>query len=133
VGLAQACLDATLSYTSIRKQHGTYLKDHQLIQRMIAEMVTNIKAATLLCYHSGYLKDSGRPQSIMETSIAKYFASKTAYKAASDAVQIHGAKGCSSEYPVARYMRDAKIMEIIEGTNQIHQLIISRYAHQTKP
>ena len=129
VGIAQACLDASLDYTAKRKQFGTYLKDHQLIKRMIADMVTNIKAARMLCYHAGYLNETGDPDLIMETSIAKYFASKIATKAANDAVQIHGANGCSSKYPVERYMRDAKILEIIEGSNEIQQVIIADYAY----
>jgi alkylation response protein AidB-like acyl-CoA dehydrogenase len=130
VGLAQACLDACLAYTSARKQGGIYLKGYQLIQQMITEMVTNIKAARLLCYSAGYLKDNGKPESIVETSIAKYFASRIVNKVASDAVQIHGANGCSSKYPVQRYMRDAKIMEIIEGSTQVHQILISTNAYQ---
>jgi len=129
VGIAQACLDASLEYTAKRKQFGTYLKDHQLIKRMIADMVTNIKAARLLCYHAGYLNETADPDLIMETSIAKYFASKIAVKAANSAVQIHGANGCSSKFPVERYMRDAKILEIIEGSNEIQQLIIADYAY----
>ncbi|MEN8219995.1 MAG: acyl-CoA dehydrogenase family protein [Pseudomonadota bacterium] len=129
VGLAGACLDACLSYTSERKQFGSFLKGHQLIQQMIAEMITNIKAAKLLCYHAGYLKDKGDPSLIMETSIAKYFASRMVSRIADDAVQIHGANGCSSDYPVQRYLRDAKIMEIIEGSTQMQQIIIAKSAY----
>jgi len=130
VGLAQACLEACLTYTSERKQFGAYLKGHQLIQQMIAEMITNIKAARLLCYHASYLKEKGDPSLIMETSIAKYFASRMVSKVADDALQIHGANGCSSEYPVQRYLRDAKIMEIIEGSTQMQQIIIAKYGYQ---
>jgi alkylation response protein AidB-like acyl-CoA dehydrogenase len=126
LGLGQACLNACLSYTSERKQFGSFLKGHQLIQQMIAEMITNLKAARLLCYHAGYLKDKGDPSLIMETSIAKYFASRMVNKIADDAVQIHGANGCSSDYPVQRYLRDAKIMEIIEGSTQMQQIIIAK-------
>jgi len=132
VGLAQACLDASVEYTSKREQFGTYLKDHQLIRQMITEMVTGIKAARLLCYQAGYLRDKGDPNSIMEISIAKYFSSRVAAKAASDAVQIHGANGCSSDYPVQRYMRDAKIMEIIEGSTQIQEITIANYPYQSR-
>jgi alkylation response protein AidB-like acyl-CoA dehydrogenase len=130
VGIAQACLDACLQYTSQRQQFGVYLKEHQLIRQMITEMLVNVKAARLLCYQAGYLKDSGDPKSIMETSIAKYFASTTATKAANDAVQIHGGNGCSREYSVQRYWRDAKIMEIIEGSTQIQQITIAEYGYQ---
>ena len=127
IGLGQACQDASIAYATERKQFDTYLKDHQLIQQMIADMITNLQAARLLCYNAGYLKSIKDPQMIMATSIAKYFASKMAAKASSDAVQIHGANGCSSSYPVQRYMRDAKIMEIIEGSNQMQQSLIARY------
>ena len=113
VGIAQACLEASLRYTSERKQFQVYLKEHQLIRRMITDMLTNTQAARLLCYNAGYLKDTGAPNTIMETWMAKYFASTTAAKAASDAVQIHGANGCSSMHPVQRYWRDTKVMEII--------------------
>lgn len=129
VGLAQACLEASLRYSNERKQFGTFLREHQLIQQMIADMIVNIKAAELLCCNAAKLRDLADPDSIMETSISKYFASTMVVKAASDAVQIHGANGCSSNYPVQRYYRDAKIMEIIEGSNQMQQIIISKYGH----
>ncbi len=129
VGIGKACLEACLRYTSERKQFGTYLKEHQLIQQMIARMITDISAARLLCLHAGHLKEIGEPRVIMETSMAKYFASRAAFRAATDAVQIHGANGCGSEYPVQRYLRDAKIMEIIEGSNQIQEIIISKYGY----
>ena len=83
-----------------------------------------------MCHYAASLKDRGDPSLIMETSIAKYFTSRAAVKAALDAVQIHGANGCSDRYPVARYLRDAKILEIIEGSNQMQQIIISRYGYQ---
>ncbi|MUL39083.1 acyl-CoA dehydrogenase family protein [Gloeocapsopsis dulcis] len=130
VGIAQACLEACIQYTSERKQFGVYLKEHQLIRQMIAEMIANVKAARLLCYQAGYFKEIGDRTSISETSIAKYFASTTAAKIANDAVQIHGANGCTNKYSVARYLRDAKIMEIIEGSTQIQQITIADYGYQ---
>jgi len=130
VGIAQACLEACTQYTSQRQQFGVYLREHPLIRQLITNAIATIKAARLLCYQAGYLKDIGDPKSIMETSIAKYFASTTATQVASDAVQIHGGNGCSSEYPVQRYFRDAKIMEIIEGSTQIQQLNIAEYGYQ---
>jgi glutaryl-CoA dehydrogenase (non-decarboxylating) len=130
VGLAQACLEACIHYTSTRKQFGRYLRENQLVQHMIADMVVNVKAARLLCYQAGYLKEQGDPNSIMEVMVAKYFASTTATRTASDAVQIHGAKGCHDLCAVQRYLRDAKIMEIIEGTTQIHQIKIAEYGYQ---
>ena len=128
VGVAQACLDACVQYTSERKQFDVYLRDHQLIQQMLTDMLTNTKAARLLCYQAGYLRETGDPRAIVDTSIAKYFASTTANKIAGDAVQIHGANGCSGDFPVQRYLRDAKIMEIIEGSTQLQQTNIAKYA-----
>jgi len=130
LGLLQGCLNACLEYAGKRKQFGVFIKDHQMIQEMIAEMIVQTKAARLMCYHAAYLKDRGDPSLIMETSIAKYFTSRIAVKVALDAVQIHGANGCSDRYPVARYLRDAKILEIIEGSNQMQQIIISKYGYQ---
>lgn len=130
LGLLEGCLNACMEYAGKRKQFGTFLKGHQLIQEMIAEMIVQTKAARLMCYHAATLKEHGDPSLIMETSIAKYFTSRIAVKAALDAVQIHGANGCSDRYPVARYLRDAKILEIIEGSNQMQQIIISKYGYQ---
>lgn len=130
VGLAQACVDACIQYTSVRKQSGVLLRQHQLIQAMMADMITNTKAARLLCAQAGYLKQRGDRREVLETFVAKYFASRAAMRAAMDAVQIHGAAGCSTEHSVQRYFRDAKIMEIIEGTNQIQQITIAGYGYQ---
>ena len=130
VGLAQACLDASLAYTRQRQQFGQYLKDHQLIQQMITNMVTHSKAARLLCYQAGYLRDQGAASAMSETLVAKYFASTIAFQAATDAVQIHGANGCSADYPVQRYLRDAKVMEIIEGSHQMQQILIAQDAYR---
>ena len=130
VGIGQACLESCLQYASRRKQSGALLREHQLVQRMITQMVAGVKAARLLCYHAGQLRDAGDPASIIETSVAKYFACKTAAEIARDAVQIHGANGCSSEYPVERFYRDAKIMEIIEGSNEIQEITIAQSACQ---
>ncbi len=131
VGIAQACLDASLRYTSQRKQFGVYLKEHQLIQQMITNMLVNTQAARLLCYQAGTLKEAGDPTTVMATWTAKYFSSLAASSAAHDAVQIHGANGCSKEYDVQRYLRDSVVMEIIEGSTQIQQTTLARYAYQT--
>ena len=130
VGIGQACLEASLDYASERRQFGAYLKDHQLVRQMLTGMVTNVKAARLLCLRAGYLKDHGGAAAIMETSVAKYFAATIAMKVASDAVQIQGARGCSSESSVQRYLRDAKIMEIIEGSTQMQEILIADYGYQ---
>ncbi len=132
VGIAQSCLEACLDYTSERKQFGVYLKEHQLIKQMLTGMIVNVNAARLLCVQAGAAKVAGDPKEVQQTFIAKYFASRTAMKAATDAVQIHGANGCGGEYPVQRYLRDAKIMEIIEGSNQIQQITIADCAFQER-
>lgn len=125
VGIAQACLDACVRYAGERKQFGSYLKDHQLIRQMITDMIASIKAARLLCLQAGYYKDAADPRTLTETLIAKYFASTMATRVASNAVQIHGAHGCSSESSVQRYLRDAKVMEIIEGSTQLLEISIA--------
>ncbi|GAB4199303.1 MAG: acyl-CoA dehydrogenase family protein [Roseiflexaceae bacterium] len=132
VGIAQACLEASVRYSSERRQGGALLKEHQLIRQLISQMLTNVSAARLLCLQAGALKDSGNPNTVMETWVAKYFASTTAMKAALDAVQIHGANGCSADYAVQRYMRDAKVMEIIEGSTQLQEITIAEYAYASQ-
>jgi alkylation response protein AidB-like acyl-CoA dehydrogenase len=129
VGLLRACLEASVRHAHERRQFGSLLKDHQLIRRMLTDMMTDARAARLLCLRAGNLKDAGDPSASVETLVAKYFAARAAMRAAGDAVQIHGAVGCSAESPVSRYFRDAKVMEIIEGSNEIQQLTIADYAH----
>ncbi|GAA0709984.1 acyl-CoA dehydrogenase family protein [Paraclostridium ghonii] len=128
VGAAQCCLEESIKYSKKRKQFGQPIRKNQLIQKMISEMVVNIKAARLLCYNAGCLKDNKEHDSIMETWNAKYFASTVLQKVASDAVQIHGAIGCCNGTTVERCYRDAKINEIIEGTTQMHEVLISTSA-----
>lgn len=130
VGIIRACLEDSLNYSNQRQQFGTYIRQHQLIQQMLSEMITNLSAARLLCLQAGYTKDQGDPSTVMQTFIAKYFASVKAVQSANDAVQIHGANGCSSEYSVQRYMRDARVMEIIEGSTQIQQITIADAHYQ---
>lgn len=126
VGIAQACLDACLDYTATRKQFGVALREHQLVQRKLTNMITDTRAARLLCYRAGYLRQIGDVHATSDTLVAKYFAAKAAVRIANDAVQLHGANGLTDEYPVARYLRDAKVMEIIEGSTQIQQVAIAR-------
>lgn len=98
---------------------------------MISEMIVSIKAARLMCFHAGNLKDIGDPDTIMETWAAKYYSASIVNKIASDAVQIHGANGCSRDYPIERYFRDARINEIIEGTSQMHEVLIAMNGFRT--
>jgi len=130
VGLARASVEASLNYAGARQQFGKPLIEHQLIQQMVTDMMVKTKAARLLCMDAAWLKMNGEPSLIMETSAAKYYASRVAVEAANDAVQIHGANGFSSAYPVQRYFRDAKVMEIIEGSTQMQQMIIARSGFQ---
>ena len=126
VGIAQACLDACMEYTSSRRQFGVELSHHQLVQRKLTNMITDTRAARLLCYRAGYLRQIGDPGASSETLVAKYFASKAAVRAANNAVQLHGANGLTEDYPVARYLRDARVTEIIEGSTQIQQISIAK-------
>jgi glutaryl-CoA dehydrogenase (non-decarboxylating) len=131
VGIIQACVEASVRYASKRQQFDNLLKNHQLIARLVARMATDLKAARLLCERAGALKDAGDPATISETLVAKYFAAGAAMRAAADAVQIHGANGCSGEYSVERLFRDAKIMEIIEGSSQLQEIMISQHIFNT--
>ncbi|HFC11946.1 MAG TPA: acyl-CoA dehydrogenase [Anaerolineae bacterium] len=133
LGIGQGCLDASLSYSRQRVQFGKPLNSFQLIQQMITNMVTEVQAARLLCYQAGEALQNKAPAASNMILIAKYNTSTMAMRAASDAVQIHGANGCSSDYPVQRYFRDAKVMEIIEGSNQMQQIMIARNAATAQP
>ncbi len=125
LGVAQACLDACLDFTRKRRQFGRRIADFQMIQATLADMAVDVEAARLLVYRAAWMKDEGLP-STKETSIAKLFATEIAVEAASNAVLIHGARGYSSEYPVERYYRDIKGLQIYEGTSHIQRLVIAR-------
>jgi glutaryl-CoA dehydrogenase (non-decarboxylating) len=131
VGIAQGCVEASTRYAAERKQSGTLLQEHQLIRRMLTDMIVNVRAARLLCLEAGRLKDLADPGAVVQTLIAKYFSARAAARSARDAVQIHGANGCTDAYPVARYFRDAKIMEIIEGSDEIQQVTIAGSGGET--
>lgn len=131
VAIAKEALDCMATYARKRKQFGRKIGEYQLVQRMICNAVTKTHAARALCIKAGELRTQGDSHAVSETTIAKYFASKIALKVASDAVQIHGGIGCSNRYPVERLFREAKLLEIIEGTSQIQQQIIARYALRT--
>ncbi|HEY3571117.1 MAG TPA: acyl-CoA dehydrogenase family protein [Thermoanaerobaculia bacterium] len=130
VGLAQACLDASRAYATERRQFGVPIADHQLIRRMLTNMIAEVRAARLLCLRAGWLRDTRDPGATSEIWVAKYYASTMATRAALDAVQIHGAYGCSEDYPVERYLRDSRVLEIIEGSTQIQQITIPLFELQ---
>ncbi|MGI6093561.1 MAG: acyl-CoA dehydrogenase [Veillonellaceae bacterium] len=124
VGIAQAAFDTCVQYAKERKQFGKPISSFQLVQAMIADMAMQIEASRLLVYKACWLKDQGLPFS-KESALAKCFASDTAMKVTTDAVQVMGGYGYSKEYLAEKYMRDAKIMQIYEGTNQIQRLVIA--------
>ena len=125
VGICQECLDNSLEYVNYRSQFGNAIKDYQLIQRIITSMISMTKASRLMCESVNLLRDSGEPTAVIETCLAKYFASKAANDVASNAVQIFGANGCIDSYPIERFFRDSRINEIIEGTTQILEIVIA--------
>jgi len=125
VGVGQACLDACIAFAKQRRQFGQRIADFQMIQATLADMAAAIEAARLLVYHAAWVKDQGLPAT-KATSIAKLFATETAMKAASEAVLMHGNRGYSNEYPVERYYRDIKGLQIYEGTSHIQRVIIAR-------
>jgi alkylation response protein AidB-like acyl-CoA dehydrogenase len=127
VGTAQEALEAMVTYSRTRKQFDKRICEFQLIQGMIGDAVTNIHAARALCIRAGELRRQGDGNAIIETSIAKYFASRVAVEVTQHAIQVHGGNGFSNSYPVERLFREAKVLEIIEGTSQIQQQVIAKY------
>ena len=125
VGLAQGAFDAAVAFARERRQFGRAIVEFQGIQFMLADMATRIEAARRLYREAARLRDSGQPYS-KAASMAKLFASDTAMAVTTDAVQIHGGYGYMTEYPVERYMREAKALQIVEGTNQIQRMVIGR-------
>jgi glutaryl-CoA dehydrogenase (non-decarboxylating) len=127
VGLAQACLDASLKYAHERQTFGEEIGRHQLVKQMIANMVRGIDMGRLLVWRAAWLKNHGQ-RNTRETSLAKWHATDHSVQCALDAIQIHGANGYSNEFPVERYLRNAKAAVIYEGTSQLHTLIQADYA-----
>lgn len=127
VGIAQACLDASVEYANQRTTFGRAIANHQLIQRMIAEIALGIETARLLVWRVCRERDKGVRDTRYLSSLAKLHASRVAMQASHDAIQIHGAYGMSDEYHVERHFREAKMQEIVDGTNEIHTLIIARH------
>jgi acyl-CoA dehydrogenase len=124
-GIARAALEFATEYAKERVQFGVPIAMHQAIQFMIADMATEIHAARLMTWNSAVLLDQGR-RNTLESSHAKRFAADTAMKVTTDAVQVYGGYGFIKEYPVEKLMRDAKIMQLYEGTSQIQRLVIAR-------
>jgi butyryl-CoA dehydrogenase len=127
VGICRGCLEASVAYSKEREQFGRPIAAFQLVQEMIADMTVDTEAARALVWRAGWLKDAGKP-STTETSIAKLFATEAAVRDANLAIQVHGGSGYVDDYPVERYLRDARVTTLYEGTSQIQKLIIGRAA-----
>jgi alkylation response protein AidB-like acyl-CoA dehydrogenase len=125
LGIAQGAYEHALAYSKVRKQFGQHLAEFQAIQFMLADMATKLEASRLLVYHAALLKDAGR-EHVKEASMAKLFASEAANWITDKAIQIHGGIGYCRDVPVERMHRDAKLMEIGEGTSEIQRLVIAR-------
>jgi hypothetical protein len=125
VGVAQACLDACVEFVRQRRQFGQRIGDFQMVQATLANMAADIEAARLLVYRAAWLKEQGLPTT-RETSVAKLFATEAAVRIASEAVLLHGGRGYSNEYPVERFYRDIKGLQIYEGTSHIQRIVIAR-------
>jgi butyryl-CoA dehydrogenase len=125
VGIAQGCLDACIEYAGERRQFGKAISSFQLVQELLADMAVELDAARLLTWRAALLADAGERHTF-ESSVAKYYASEASLRAANAAVQIHGGYGYVDEYPVGKYLRDARVTTLYEGTSQIQKLIIGR-------
>jgi hypothetical protein len=125
VGIAQGCLDASLAYTKERRQFGRSVASFQLVQELLADIAVETEAARLLVWRAAATADRGERHTV-EASYAKYFASEVAVRAANAAVQAHGGYGYVDEYPVGKYLRDARVTTLYEGTSQIQKLLIGR-------
>jgi acyl-CoA dehydrogenase len=125
VGIARAALEYSMEYASQRKTFGKPIIEHQAIQFMIADMAMNTHAARLLTYESAWLLDEGK-RNTLQSSFAKSFAADMAMKVATDAVQVYGGYGYIKDYPVEKLMRDAKLIQVYEGTSQVQRLVIAR-------
>ncbi len=125
LGIARGALEESIEFAKNRVQFGKPIADLQAIQWMIADMATRIDASRLLIWRAAYLKDKKQPYS-SESAMAKLYASETAMWVTTKAIQVHGGYGYTTEYPVERYFRDAKITEIYEGTSEVMRIVISR-------
>lgn len=130
LGLAKACIASTQIYINQRHQFKQALKEHQLIKRRLTQMISQYKAAQHLCLHAGKLRGEQDPALIIETSIAKYFAAEMVQQVASHAMHIHGANGLHESSELYRYLNDAKVLAIIEGSTEIQEILIADYAAQ---
>ncbi len=127
VGICEACVEASVAYATERRQFDQPLAAFQLVQEMIADQIVRRDAARMLVRRAGLLKDAGKPSTV-ETSVAKLYATEASVECANLAIQVHGGSGYVDDYPVERYLRDARVTTLYEGTSQIQKLIIGRDA-----
>ena len=125
VGICQGCVEESIKYAKEREQFGKPIASFQLVQAMIADMVVKTEASRMLVWRAGWLKDKGLPNTL-ETSVAKLHATEASLECANTAIQVHGGAGYVDDHPVERYLRDARVTTIYEGTSQIQKLIIGR-------
>ena len=125
VGIAQGCLDAAVAYTKQRTQFGRPIASFQLVQELLADIAVETEAARLMVWRAAATADAGKPYRV-EASMAKYYASEVAVRAANAALQAHGGYGYVDEYPVGKYLRDARVTTLYEGTSQVQKLLIGR-------
>lgn len=128
VSIAEAALEEMVTYAGQREQFGQKLRQHQLVRGMIADAVAAVHLSRALCEKVGRMRDEKDDDAVTEANIAKYVSSKAAMEVAQNAVQLFGGNGISSQYPVERLFREAKVLEIIEGSSQIQQMMLSDYA-----
>jgi glutaryl-CoA dehydrogenase (non-decarboxylating) len=126
-GIVRGCLEASASYAGDRNRGANALIDHQLIQRRLTNILMRETTSRALCYRAANFRHRQDARAAAETSLAKYHAADAAFKAATDAVAIHGGDGCSASFPIGRYMRDATVLNIIEGTQEMLQIALSSY------
>jgi alkylation response protein AidB-like acyl-CoA dehydrogenase len=126
VGMIKACLDLATAYAQTRTTFGEPIGRRQLVQSKLTDMAVAYQTARLLVLQTAWTKDTG-DRARSDASMAKMYASDALMRAAEDAMQIHGAYGCSDEYEIGRYWRDAKFMQTIEGSNEIHRTLIAEY------
>jgi alkylation response protein AidB-like acyl-CoA dehydrogenase len=129
-GLARACADLGIRHARARVQFGQPLAEHPLVQRLLTDLMVDSRAAWLMCLDAAAARDARRPDMLVRTSAAKYFAAQAADKCAAAALQLHGAAGLAAGHPAQRYLHDAKVMNVIEGSTQIQQMLIAQSGMQ---
>jgi alkylation response protein AidB-like acyl-CoA dehydrogenase len=126
VGAARACLDAAREHMLVRRQFGRPLAEFQALQFKLADMATELEAARLMVHRAAAALDRGNPDAALSCAMAKRFATDIGFQVCNEALQLHGGYGYIRDYPIERYLRDVRVHQILEGTNEIMRLIIAR-------